>query len=470
MYRKIFITLFAMVIAFGALAQPKRAVLDKVVAVVGNSSILYSEVQATANDLVQRRLSEGYTSDRDPMNEALETLLEQRLLANQAMLDSVEFDESMVNDMAEQQLSGLITEAGSIPQFERQNNMELFNVRENLRGKYREQAQAQAMRTEIMSRVKVVPSEVEDYYKSLKKSDLPTIGEQYTYAQITRFPTSIEEAKTRVKERLLEMRQRIVTGETKFAVLAQLYSMDPGSAYRGGAMDPSPSKGYVSAFAETLESLRVGQVSEMVETEFGFHIIELLDKKGEMYTCRHILLKPTFTSDELIEPVQFLDSLTRQINDGKIEFEEAVREYSQDNTSKMNGGIVSNQDILARFNTFDATLTVTKFYKEDFGSRGYKSLDDYTALSKLKVGEISPAFITEDMMGNNLAKVVKLVEITPAHKISMEDDYLKIENLALESKRVKVIEEWLSKHIESMYVYIAPEMRDGEFKNKKWLK
>lgn len=235
-------------------------------------------------------------------------------------------------------------------------------------------------------------------------------------------------------------------------------------------MEPQPSSAFVDPFAEALEGLRAGQVSEIVETEFGFHIIELIDKSGDMYHCRHILLRPTYTTDEVYEPIKFLDSLAIEIKRDSISFEAAAKLYSDDVASKMNGGVVTNHDVLKRYNANDAKLTVTKFLKEDFGSRGYKSIDDFMALSKLNVGEVSKAYSTEDMVGNQLSKIVKLTAVIPSHAATLDQDYLKIEALALRDKQDRVFQAWLDKHIKSMYIRIAPEFRGGEFENEAWLK
>lgn len=474
MIRKIMYAVIAaglMLTAVGVQAQQRRQVmLDKVVAVVGGSSILYSEVEGYAKELVQQRRQMGYTSDRDPMNEALEALLQQKLLYNQALIDSVDINTADLSSRIETYLQMLIDQEGGIPALEAKEHMPIFTYREMLRQRYEEQSYAQAMQGEVVSRVTVVPGEVERFYNRIDKDSLPVIGEQYVYAQITKFPSSLKEAQQRTKERLLDMRERVITGKTKFSVLARMYSVD-GSAIHGGEMEPAPSSMYVRPFAEALEKLKPGQVSEIVETEFGFHIIELIDKQGDLYHCRHIVLRPTFTRDELLEPSHKLDSIADLIRRDSISFEDAALHFSDDASSKYNGGIVSNHDILERQGVYDgARLTATRFLKEDFGMNGGKSLEDYNALMRLKVGEVSNSFQSTDLMGNQMSKIVKLVEIIPAHTASLVDDYIRLEEMALAEKQDKVFNDWLTEKIKSMYVYIAPEFRDGEFENKNWVK
>ena len=475
MIRKIvLVAMVATSIIFGAesvQAQQRRQVmLDKVVAVVGGSAILHSELVEYSEALVAQRRQMGYTSDRDVMNESLEALLEQKLLYNQALIDSVEANTSDVAARIETYVQSLIAEAGGIAELEAKEHMPIYTYREMLRQRYEEQSYAQAMKSNVVGKVTVVPGEVERFYKGVDKDSLPMIGEQYVYAHITKYPSSLKEAQQRTKERLLDMRERVITGKTKFSVLARMYSLD-GSAMYGGEMEPAPSSYYVRPFAEALEKLKPGQISEIVETEFGFHIIELLDKKGEMYHCRHILLRPTFTRDELAEPANQLDSIANLIRLDSITFEKAALQFSDDATSKHNGGVVSNSDILARMGVYDgARMTATRFLKEDFSMQGGKSLEDYATLTRLKVGEVSNSFQTTDIMGNQMSKIVKLLEIVPAHVASLEEDYIRLEEMALQQKQETVYRQWLDDKIRSMYVYIDPAYRSEEFENKNWIK
>lgn len=458
----------ALLLLTGARAQKRQVMLDKVVAVVGSSSILYSEVENYARQLVQQRREEGYTSDRDPMNESLEALMTQRLLYNQAQIDSVEINQGAIVSAVEEQVQQMIDMEGSISALEARHHMPIFNIREIMRQRYEEQSYAQEMQRTVVNKVTVIPGEVERFYKSISKDSLPIIADQYVYAQITKFPKSMTAAKQRTRERLVDMRERVISGQAKFDNLARMYSQD-GTALRGGEMDPTTLAELDPAFAKALEALKPGQVSEVVESQYGFHIIQLLDRRGQFYHFRHILLRPVYTSEELGESLNTLDSIANLIHADSITFEQAALKFSDDASSKMNGGIVSNHDILERYSPMDAaSLTVTKFLKEDFGR--FKSLEDYNALMQLKPGEVSSAFLAEDMLGNQMAKIVKLVEVIPTHTASLNEDYLRLEEMALQDKQERVFREWLTKKIDAMYVYIIPEFRDGEFENKHWVK
>jgi peptidyl-prolyl cis-trans isomerase SurA len=325
------------------------------------------------------------------------------------------------------------------------------------------------MQREVISKVTIIPGEVERFYKQTDPDSLPIIGDQYVYAHITKFPKSIDEAKRRARERLLEMRERVITGEAKFDLLARIYSVD-GSALHGGEMEPATLQTFVQPFADALSELKPGQISEVVETQYGFHLIQLIDKKGSLYHCRHILIRPTYTNDEMSEPDRQLDSIARLIKQDSISFADAALRFSDDPYSRQNGGIVTNHDLLEHYNATDARYTATKFLKEDFGSMGNSAIADFRVLSQLKEGEVSSAYQTQDMNGNQLSKIVKLVKIIPTHVASLNEDYLRLEQMALNEKQERVFEDWLTKKIDGMYVYIDPEFRDGDFLNKHWVK
>ena len=459
----------AVIMSAGVLtAQKRQVVLDRVVAVVGGSAVLYSEVETYANMLVEQRRQQGYTSDRDPMNESLEALMRQKLLYSQALIDSLPAPN--VESYIEEQLQAMIAEAGSIAELETRQHMAIFNYREILRQRITEQEYARAMQQDVISKVVVTPGEVETFFNELDEEERPLVPEQYVYAQIVRFPASQEDAKRRTRERLLEMRERIISGQSSMAVLARTYSVDPGSAMRGGELTPGPLSQLTKPFADALEKLKPGQISEVVESDFGFHIIELIDEpKNGLYHSRHILLRPTYTTEELLEPTKFLDSIANLIRKDSITFEKAALDFSEDKLTRMNGGLVTNHDFLMSTPQYaNVKYTATKFRREDFGEG--KSLQDYGALTKLKVGEVSDAYLSEDLRGNQHSKIVKLLEIIPTHAATLEEDYSAIEEMALTEKQDKVFKAWLEEKIDGLYVFISPEFREGEFEFPNWVK
>ena len=471
MLKKILLALTVTVVSASGLlmAQKRQVMLDKVVAVVGGSAILYSDVETYAGLLVEQRRAQGYTSDRDPMNEALEALMKQKLLYNQAQIDSIELMGN-VQSYVEEQIQGMIAEEGSIAALEARQHMPIYTFRDILTQRITEQEYASQMQEHVIGDVTVTPGEVERYFKSLKEDELPLVPKQYMYAQIVRYPSSQEVAKQRARERLLEMRERIITGKSSLPLLARLYSADPGSAMRGGELTYGPLSQWQPPFAEAAGELKAGQLSEIVETEYGMHIIELMEEpKNGNYRLRHILIRPTYTDEELLEPTRFLDSVAGLIRADSMTFEEAAMKFSEDPLTKMNGGLVSNHDLLSSNPQFsNVKYTATKFREEDFGEG--RSLKDYIAISNMKEGDISAPYQAEDLSGNELSKIVKLLKVIPPHPASLNEDYLTIEEMALHDKQAKIFDAWLKEKIDGIYVFIDPEFRNGEFEYKNWVK
>ena len=471
MLKKILLALTVTVVSASGLlmAQKRQVMLDKVVAVVGGSAILYSDVETYAGLLVEQRRAQGYTSDRDPMNEALEALMKQKLLYNQAQIDSIELMGN-AQSYVEEQIQGMIAEEGSIAALEARQHMPIYTFRDILTQRITEQEYASQMQEHVIGDVTVTPGEVERYFKSLKEDELPLVPKQYMYAQIVRYPSSQEVAKQRARERLLEMRERIITGKSSLPLLARLYSADPGSAMRGGELTYGPLSQWQPPFAEAAGELKAGQLSEIVETEYGMHIIELMEEpKNGNYRLRHILIRPTYTDEELLEPTRFLDSVAGLIRADSMTFEEAAMKFSEDPLTKMNGGLVSNHDLLSSNPQFsNVKYTATKFREEDFGEG--RSLKDYIAISNMKEGEISAPYQAEDLSGNELSKIVKLLKVIPPHPASLNEDYLTIEEMALHDKQAKIFDAWLKEKIDGIYVFIDPEFRNGEFEYKNWVK
>ncbi len=460
MNKRIFIAILAALATLSAEAQ--TVIADKVVAVVGNSAILYSEVVDYSRQIVAQRKERGYTSDRDPMSESLEGLLMQKLLYNQALIDSVEINTSAVSENVDRRVQAMVAELGSISALEEDAGKPIFEIKADMRRMAEESQYAQTMQATIMQGVTITPGEVEKYYHSLRTDMLPIIPEQYVYAQITKFPSTTTQAKQRTRERLLEMRERVING-SRFDMLARMYSMDPGSALQGGEMDYMSLEQLEKPFGEALAKLQPNQMSGIVETVYGYHIIQLIDKKGDQYKCRHILLRPTFTDYELADDLAMLDSLRTEIVSGKVTFEKAALEHSDDKYSKQNGGLVTNHELLEVYGANDTSYSRTSFYKEDLGR-------DYTYMRNLKVGDISSPFQGADLRGNTLTKIIKLLEIIPSHTASLANDYLQIEEIAHQHKQQEEFEKWLNKKISAMYVRIDPSMDTSEFENKNWIK
>jgi peptidyl-prolyl cis-trans isomerase SurA len=468
MTRKIIIFLFALAAGISASGQG-QFIADKVVAMVGSSPILYSDVVEQSRAITEQYRQEKYTSPRDPMAEALEMLLEQKLLYQRAQIDSIGLEQlaPRIAESVESSVQGMITQAGSIKALEEEMHKPLYTIKEDMRQEMEEYYGAQEMRRWVVAedKVKVTPGEVDRFYHRTDPDSLPIIPVQYVYAQITKLPSSNELAKQRTRERLLDLRQRIIDGE-KFDMLARIYSVDPGSALQGGDLGLAPKEYWHQPFGDAMAKLQPGQTSGVVETPDGFHIIQLIEKQGDnLYHARHILLKPTYTDAEQRETTRFLDSLAGVIRSGEMTFAEAALAYSDDKASKMNGGIVSNQQMLYRYNgSSDPKQTSTRFVRDAIEQT------DAARLIRLQEGEISASYFGRDFQMDEMGKILKLVEVIPAHKANLSEDWIALENRALQSKQDAQYKKWLDEKIDEMYVRIDPMFSPDDFVNKHWFK
>ena len=460
-----FVMMAAIVIAAPLKTKAQQNVtVDKVVAVVGNSGIFYSDIYDLSRQLEQYGRQIGYTGEQGSMSKALEMLLVQKLLFQQALLDSVEIDHNSIAEMVDEQVRAMIDEAGSMTQLEKEYNQPIFDIKNDIRAKLEESSYAERMRSEIESKVTITPGEVDRYYRNASAEQLPIVPQQYVYAQITKYPYTMEEAKYKARERLLEMKERINKGEISFQILASMYSEDADTRMRGGEIDPMPQQYFDAAVGDAIANLRPGQVSDVVESSAGFELLQMIGKEGDNYHIRRILIRPEYTSEELLKVDNFLDSLATQIRSDSITFEKAAALYSDDKYSKMNGGIVSNLEILEK-NGYPASYATTKHRVDNI----QPPMDSYE-LRALNPGEISNAFASTDFSGLPLRKIIKLIEIIPSHTANIKEDYLDIEADALAQKKDQEFDKWVADKIAGMYVKIDPEFQFDDFENKAWFK
>ncbi|WP_297832800.1 peptidylprolyl isomerase [uncultured Rikenella sp.] len=439
-----------------------QTIADEVVAVVGNSQILLSDLEEATNETVRARAMTGTITDRPARDEALENLLIVKLLSEQARADSLDKElPGGLEAQIEAQIQQLVLEAGSVKALEKRFRKEIYAIKDDLKKAAEDMQLASLMQSDVMKKVTVTYAEVADFFGKVPLDSMELIPEQYVYAQIVRLPPATEERKFEVRQRLLEFRRRILAGE-KLGALARLYSMDPGTARSGGEWGPGDANQLVYPIVEALENLKPGMVSEVIETEYGYHIVELISRRDNLLHFRQILLKPQFTVEETERELKLLDSLAREIGTDKKAFEEAVGLYSMDAQTNRNGGVVFNAKE-AREN-FDTKYANPRYMKD--------ALDpmDYRALSRLQPGEVSAPFETIDRAnGNTLYKIVRLNEVIPTHAASLAQDYEIIEDVALQDKQNRTLDKWLNEMIGKMYVWIAPEYRGLQFE-RKWIR
>ncbi|HPD95261.1 MAG: peptidylprolyl isomerase [Bacteroidales bacterium] len=432
----------------GVMAQDTEKVIDKVIAVVGSERILLSDVE---QEMLRMKMQGDITGNFDRCD-LFEQILIQKLLLTQSKIDSLTVEESNVDMEIDRRIKYFVNQMGSEKALENYFSKPIYEIKDDLREVIRDQMLTQQMQKKIVDRVKITPTEVKHYYKNLPKDSLPTIPEQFELQQILLFPPSTEEAKLKVKEKLLEIRKRVLHGE-RFSTLAVAYSEDRASAVKGGELGFRSRDELVKPFADAAFNLKEGQVSQIVETEYGFHIIQMIEKKNDRVNVRHILMKPQYSSEMLSEAISKLDSISTLIKADSITFERAAQRFSEDKKSSLNGGLVIN------------SYTNTALFEKD-----HLIPADYYAISNLKEGDITQPFESRDEHANVVFKIIKLKRKIPAHKANLDEDYDKIQTMAKMGKEDEILKEWVEKKIKSTYILIDDSFKNCKFKNQGWIK
>lgn len=445
----------------GIAADSTRIVADEVAAVVGNSTILLSDIESMTKMVRENRKQVGSLSERSEGEEAFEMLLIQTLLAQRAKLDSLDKDMEPIDDRVEAQVAQMVEQAGGMRALEKASGKPIYQIKADITRDIQKMQLAQTMERNIRNKVTVNYTQVYDFIKKIPQDSMELVPVQYSYSQIVKIPPQTEERRYAIRERLLEYRKRILAGE-KIAVLARLYSMD-GSASRGGEIGPQDIHTFLGPFQDALRSLKPGQVSEIVETEFGFHIIELISLNGDMAHFRHLLLKPEFTVDETRRMTAELDSVANQVRLGNLEFPAAALKYSNDKDTKENGGKAFNKTLYMQ--TGDIRSTSSKFMPDELEPFDFRILKD------LKVGDVSDSYEAFDRLkGDVVYKIVRMDAILPAHTANIVDDYDILEQVALNNYQNEVLDKWVDNQIKSMFIEIMPAYRGYRFERGDWLK
>ena len=434
------------VMALPSSAQKYRGVIDKSVALVGGEMISLSDIEAEAQAL----RAQGLPADRCQI---LEGMMQAKLFVAQARVDSLVLNQDNASAQLEQYVAQMLTRAGGQDQLEEYLGKPLYKLRQEWRMQIEEQTLAQQEQREIAGAVPdLTPYDVKQYLDTAATSSLPIVPIKYQMSQICVYPDR-EAAAMAVKERLLAIRERIINGE-RFATLARLYSEDPGSARKGGELGMASKTIFWPAFSDAAMSLKPGIISQIVETPDGFHLIEVLQKQGDMFNARHILIKPSYTSADQEKAFHRLDSIRTAILDSTITFETAARFYSEDPATRTNGGQMADPE------TGSAYFEIDQLKPQD-----------YAAVQGLKPGEISEPIESLDNEGRNgnlVYKIVRLDRIIPAHPASFEKDYTDLLELVQNEKITKAIDDFLDEKIKSSYIVIDPLFGDCEFSRKGW--
>lgn len=426
-------------------------VAEEVAWVVGDQPIWKSEIE----EAYQNMRYEGVPIAGDPYCIVPEQLAIEKLYLHQADLDTVIIPDAMVFQQVEAQLNNYIMNLGSKEKVEQYFNKSLPSLRESLREMVRNRGRVQEVQRSLTGNIKSTPSDVRRFFSKMPVDSVPWVPLQVETQILTMAPAVPREAIEDVKSRLRNFTEQVNKGESQFSTLAILYSEDPGSAARGGELGFCGRAEFVPEFSAVAFNLNdPKKVSKIVETEYGFHIIQLIEKRGDRINVRHILMKPKVAEKDLTEAVNRMDSLRTDILAEKFSFEEAVAYLSQDKTTRNNKGRMVNENSGS-----------TRFRMAELPQEVAKKVDG------LQPGEISEPFIMVDPKTNHeIVAMVKLTARIPGHKANISDDYQLIKNMYENSRRQEILETWLAKKIKDTYIRIEDGWRNCEFKNDGWIK
>ncbi len=425
--------------------QAQSFIIDRVVAVVGDYTILQSDIE---QQFLQYK-AQGQTIP-DMKCLIFQQFLEEKLLLNQAKIDSIEISESSVEAQLDQRLQYFIAQIGSQEELEAYFNKSILQIKDDFREMIRNQMLTQRMQGDITGTVKITPSEVKSFFNDIPKDSVPNIDAQVELEQIVVYPKLSEDAVFEVREKLLNLRKRIMEGES-FETLAILYSTD-GSASNGGEIGYMAKGELDGEYAKAAFSLKKGQVSKIVESSFGYHLIQLIDRKEDRINTRHILMNPKITPDARKKATTRLDSVLVLIRSDSLSFGNAARFYSEDVNTSLNKGLLVNPN-----------NNSSLFELKQLDSK------DYLVVRDMKIGEISKPYESVDENGKPLYKIVRLKSKTNPHKANISQDYFLLQNMALEDKKQKVIQNWIKEKQQETYIHIDKAMLECDFLKKGWL-
>jgi peptidyl-prolyl cis-trans isomerase SurA len=438
------LTIFAINSAF---AQDK--VVDQIIAIVGGNIVLKSDIEKMYMD----QQAQGITSDGDMKCEILENFLIDKLLVAEAELDTlIEVTDSQVNQQMDGQIQMYVAHFGSEQAVENFFKKPIADIRAEMRLVIRDQLLSSQMRNKIVQDITVTPSEVRQFYRNLPEEEIPTIPTQYEYAQITIRPEIELEEQNRVKAELRELKRRIEEGAS-FAAMAVMYSEGP-SASNGGEIGYQGRAQLDPEYAAAAFNLKGDKISNVVESEFGYHIIQLIDRRGDKINTRHILMTPKISNEAKEQAISRLDSLATLIRKEEMTFAQAAVRFSSDKNTRNNGGLAINPNTLSsKFTVEELDGTISR------------------VISNLKIGEISDPFETIDPESRQpVYTIIKLVNKIEGHKANLQNDYQHLADLFLAKKREKALQQWIADKQAQTYIRIDDTYANCNFEFGNWMK
>jgi len=451
MKKRIFLRIITVAVAVTLISGKAEAQLvESVAGVVGNEVIFLSDIE----NLIAQQLFSG---DRTPVEKLRCRFFEEQLIAklflDQARIDSIEVSNESVDGYLNMQMNKYITIAGSEKALEDHFRKSITEIKADLRKNLKNQKIIEEVQANIAQKIKVSPSEVKKFFSKIPADSLPAIPAMVEISIIQLDPPDNELNKAEARQKLLDYRAQILAGKS-FSALAVIYSEDTESAKRGGEIGYLSRGELEKPYADAAFSLSKNTVSRIVETKYGFHIIQLIDRMGDLVNTRHILIRPKVKPEQEAEALARLDSIAEKIRTDSLKFEKAAMMFSSHKDSRINGGKLVKNDPSSRTSLF-----------------ALEELDQatYSVVRELKPGEISNPFRTTDENGNVVFRIVRLDRQIPAHVADLKEDYQALYNAALAEKRMKTYMEWIDKKIDVTYIRISDEFKSCPFSNPKWM-
>ncbi|QQL49202.1 peptidylprolyl isomerase [Mucilaginibacter ginkgonis] len=447
MKRSVITLVSILLLAAGANAQ---RTVDKIAGVVGSSIILKSDIEMQ----YARYTAEGGAANPNIKCQVMQNLITQKILAAQAVIDSVTVKEDEVDSEIDRRMRTMTARAGGQERLEQFLGRSVIQYKDEIRNEVREGMVADRMRSKITEKISVTPQDVTNYYSKIPKDSLPTFNKEVEIGEIVFNPTLTKEEKDYARQKTEDLRNRVKKGED-FGTLARLYSQDPGSAPEGGDLGFGERGGYVKEFSAMAFKLKAGEISPVFETEFGYHFLQVIERRGEQVHVRHILIIPTITQASVDRSKAKADSiydlLTRNKN---IVFSSAASVYSDDKETKYNGGMMLNADNVQARSTFIPT----------------DKLDPQMALvvDTMKVGEVSKPLLYAGQDGKKSYRVLYLKSVTDAHKANLAQDFPKLKEVAYQEKLNRGMSEWFEKKRKGTFIHIDPEYQSCSIL-KRWI-
>ena len=433
--------MFVLFICIKSNAQSQKIVADKIIAKVGDKIILKSDIDNAISDY--KRQGQDAQLPPNPDCAFLEGQLVQKLLVLQAERDSITVSDDEIDALLDNRIRYFINMYGSQDVLEQIAGQTVYQIKESLRQPFVESQLAEKMRNKILENIKITPTEVKDYYDKIPKDSLPFYESELEIGEIVVYPKANADVEAYITNQLLDIKKQVESGQKKFADLAKIYSQDPGSKDNGGQYSINRNdKNWDPTFLAAAFKLKEGQISPVIHSKFGLHIIQMVSRAGDDAVIRHILIIPSVTNAEIETAKHKLDSVRSKIIAGSLSFNEAVNKYSEDDNTKYSAGRILSPT------TGSTSVSIDQLDK-----------DIVVNLKSMKVGDITQPLSYTDERGRTAVRLINFISQTQPHRENLKDDYDRVAQRALAEKKQKALETWFKQHVSAFYIDIDPEYK-----------